>query len=55
MLIELPELPYPADALEPRISARTLSTHHDKHHRAHHGRLAAPFELCREETVAGHA
>lgn len=35
MPIELPELPYPADALEPYISARTLSTHHGKHHRAY--------------------
>ena len=35
MAIELPELPYPVDALEPYISARTLSTHHGKHHRAY--------------------
>jgi Fe-Mn family superoxide dismutase len=33
--IELPELPYPADALEPFISARTLRIHHDGHHRAY--------------------
>jgi superoxide dismutase, Fe-Mn family len=31
----LPPLPYPVDGLEPVISARTLSFHHDKHHRAY--------------------
>jgi len=35
MLIDLPDLPYPVDALEPYISARTLRTHHGKHHRAY--------------------
>jgi Fe-Mn family superoxide dismutase len=35
MRIELPELPYPVDALEPFISARTLQIHHGKHHRAY--------------------
>ncbi len=35
MPIELPALPYPLDALEPFISARTLATHHGKHHRAY--------------------
>jgi Fe-Mn family superoxide dismutase len=35
MPIELPPLPYPLDALEPHISARTLATHHGKHHRAY--------------------
>jgi Fe-Mn family superoxide dismutase len=33
--LELPELPYPVDALEPFISARTLQTHHGRHHRAY--------------------
>ncbi|HUS94385.1 MAG TPA: superoxide dismutase [Patescibacteria group bacterium] len=32
MLFELPPLPYPEDALEPHIDARTMSIHHDKHH-----------------------
>jgi superoxide dismutase, Fe-Mn family len=32
MAFELPDLPYPKDALEPHISARTLEFHHDKHH-----------------------
>ncbi len=32
MAFELPELPYPKDALTPHISAETLDYHHDKHH-----------------------
>jgi superoxide dismutase, Fe-Mn family len=35
MPIHLPPLPYAYDALEPFISARTLQTHHGKHHRAY--------------------
>jgi Fe-Mn family superoxide dismutase len=35
MRIELPELPYPIDALEPWISRRTVETHYGKHHRAY--------------------
>ncbi|MDO9473130.1 MAG: superoxide dismutase [Caulobacter sp.] len=31
----LPDLPYPAAALEPVISARTLGYHHGKHHKAY--------------------
>ena len=32
MAFELPALPYPNDALEPNIDARTMEIHHDKHH-----------------------
>ena len=32
MAFELPELPYPQNALEPHISAETLSFHYGKHH-----------------------
>jgi len=32
MAFELPELPYSQDALEPHISAETLSFHYGKHH-----------------------
>ena len=32
MAFELPDLPYPNDALEPHIDARTMEIHHDKHH-----------------------
>ena len=35
MTIELPDLPYAYEALEPLISSATLRTHHDKHHRAY--------------------
>src|SRR5215471_9701823 len=31
----LPPLPYPFDALEPHIDARTMEIHHDKHHGAY--------------------
>ena len=31
----LPPLPYPNDALEPYIDARTMEIHHDKHHGAY--------------------
>lgn len=34
-MIILPDLPYDYDALEPVMSADTLRTHHDKHHRAY--------------------
>jgi Fe-Mn family superoxide dismutase len=30
--IELPDLPFPLDALEPHISKRTMEFHHGKHH-----------------------
>jgi Fe-Mn family superoxide dismutase len=32
MAYTLPELPYPYDALEPYIDARTMEIHHTKHH-----------------------
>jgi Fe-Mn family superoxide dismutase len=35
MANELPPLPYPANALEPHIDARTMEIHHDKHHAAY--------------------
>jgi superoxide dismutase, Fe-Mn family len=31
----LPPLPYPFDALEPHIDAKTMEIHHDKHHGAY--------------------
>jgi Fe-Mn family superoxide dismutase len=36
---KLPPLPYPMDALEPHIDARTMEIHHDKHHAAYVGNL----------------
>jgi Fe-Mn family superoxide dismutase len=35
MAYELPPLPYPFDALEPHIDAKTMELHHDKHHQAY--------------------
>lgn len=35
MAFTLPDLPYPADALEPHMSAQTFSFHHAKHHAAY--------------------
>ena len=41
MSIELPDLPYAADALEPHVSAETLGFHHGKHHKAYVDKLNA--------------
>ena len=35
MAFELPSLPYPLNALEPHIDARTMEIHHGKHHNAY--------------------
>jgi len=35
MAFTLPNLPYPNDALEPHIDARTMEIHHTKHHQAY--------------------
>jgi Fe-Mn family superoxide dismutase len=35
MAYELPGLPYPYNALEPHIDARTMEIHHTKHHQAY--------------------
>jgi Fe-Mn family superoxide dismutase len=35
MAYALPDLPYPKDALEPHIDARTMDIHHGKHHNAY--------------------
>jgi Fe-Mn family superoxide dismutase len=39
--IELSDLPYALDALEPHVSARTLEFHHGKHHKAYVDKLNA--------------
>ncbi|CAG4884737.1 Superoxide dismutase [Fe] [Georgfuchsia toluolica] len=49
MSIELPELLYPYDALEPLISSTTLKTHHGKHHRGYVDKVSA---LVRNTPVA---
>ncbi|MEX2177969.1 MAG: superoxide dismutase [Gemmatimonadaceae bacterium] len=35
MAFTLPPLPYPSNALEPHIDARTMEIHHGKHHQAY--------------------
>jgi Fe-Mn family superoxide dismutase len=44
MPYELPPLPYPFDALEPTIDAKTMEIHHDKHHGAYVTNLNAALE-----------
>jgi Fe-Mn family superoxide dismutase len=39
MTFTLPPLPYPEDALEPYLSAKTLQFHHGKHHKTYVGTL----------------
>jgi len=34
-IFQLPKLPYPENALEPQISAKTISFHYGKHHQAY--------------------
>jgi Fe-Mn family superoxide dismutase len=56
----LPSLPYPFDALEPYIDAKTMEIHHDKHHGAYVTNLNKALEghpelqkLSVEELLAG--
>ncbi|NMG10596.1 superoxide dismutase [Brasilonema sp. UFV-L1] len=42
--IQLPELPYPYEALEPHIDAATMRFHHDKHHATYVKNLNAALE-----------
>ena len=44
MPYELPPLPYPYEALEPTIDAKTMEIHHDKHHQAYVTNLNAALE-----------
>lgn len=44
MAFELPALPYPIDALEPTIDARTMEIHHGKHHAAYVNNLNKALE-----------
>jgi Fe-Mn family superoxide dismutase len=44
MAHELPPLPYPNNALEPHIDARTMEIHHDKHHAAYVANLNKALE-----------
>ena len=44
MSFELAPLPYPANALEPHIDARTMEIHHGKHHAAYTANLNAAIQ-----------
>ncbi|MEK7537067.1 MAG: superoxide dismutase [Patescibacteria group bacterium] len=44
MKYTLPPLPYPYDALEPYIDARTMEIHHTKHHQTYVDKLNAALE-----------
>jgi len=44
MAFELPELPYPYDALEPHIDEATMHVHHDAHHAAYVNNANAALE-----------
>ncbi|MGA7670834.1 MAG: superoxide dismutase [Nitrolancea sp.] len=44
MAYQLPPLPYPFDALEPTIDARTMEIHHDKHHGAYVNNVNAALD-----------
>jgi superoxide dismutase, Fe-Mn family len=44
MAFQLPDLPYPYDALEPHIDAETMRIHHDAHHKAYVDNANAALE-----------
>ncbi len=44
MAFQLPPLPYPADALEPVIDAKTMEIHHGKHHGTYVDKLNKALE-----------
>lgn len=44
MNLELPELPFAKEALEPHMSANTLDFHHGKHHNAYVSKVNAALE-----------
>ena len=50
MAFELPDLPFPKDALGPHMSAETLEFHHGKHHRAY---VRKTNKLLEENKLAG--
>src|SRR5437764_7463799 len=44
MAFSLPNLPYPADALEPSIDKMTMEIHHGRHHKAYVDNLNKALE-----------
>lgn len=56
MKFELPQLPYPANSLEPVISQKTIEFHYGKHHQTYVTNLnnlvpGTEFENCELETI----
>ena len=51
MRIAFSDLPYPKDALEPGCSARTVSVHYDKHHRAYFDKTVELIKNTRFEDM----
>jgi len=49
MAYELPALPYPTNALEPHIDAKTMEIHHGKHHAAYVTNLNKAMESAPAE------
>ncbi len=52
MAFELPELPYPMNALEPHISEETLQYHYGKHHQAYVNKLNGLVPNTEFETMS---
>lgn len=50
---ELPPLPYDYDALEPHISERVMTWHHDTHHQGYVNGLEAAEETLAEQRESG--
>ena len=48
MAYELPPLPYPTNALEPSIDAKTMEIHHGKHHATYVANLNKALENQQE-------
>lgn len=51
-MITFPALPYPEDALDPIISARTISFHYGKHHRTYFDKLTGLIKGTRYENMS---
>jgi Fe-Mn family superoxide dismutase len=52
MPFQLPDLPYPYDALEPHIDAETMRIHHDLHHKAYVDNANAALEGTEEANAS---
>ena len=53
MAHELPALPYPYDALEPHIDAKTMTLHHDLHHKSYVDGLNKAEQMLTEARQGG--